>query len=311
MAQHQNTGSSRSIEGFIEAQRHVLDRYQIEAESLFVRLPVLDGDAHVLVAGKGPPVVMVIGGGMVAGLWAPLMAQLRGFTLYAVDPPGHGLTAPMEYRTETIRSRASQFLAQMLDGLELQSAPFVSQSMGGLWTTWLALDRTERVASISYVACPAMLLGTSAPTMLRISTIRFIRRLLQTFDPPSAAQVRRMTRRAGEDLTDLPELSDLFLAHERMPGMASSLLDLHRAVVRVRGSRPAVRLTESHMSAVTQPVQMIWGEHDPFGPPSVGRRVTEITSRAQLHVVPGGHGPWFHHSEIVGPLIDGFTRLNG
>ena len=77
---------------FVSAQQRVLDRYGVDADSQYVDTPILDGQAHVLVAGQGPPVVMVIGGGMVTALWAPLMAQLGGRTLYAVELPGHGLT---------------------------------------------------------------------------------------------------------------------------------------------------------------------------------------------------------------------------
>ncbi len=296
--------------GFLRAQQRVLDRYRVDAESRFVETPVLDGDAHVLVAGEGPPLMMVIGGGMVAGLWAPLMAHLRGFKLYAVDPPGHGLTATAEYRAETIRAMSVRFLTEVLDGLGLSSVPFVSQSMGGLWTTWLALDRAERVSAISYVACPAMLLGTSAPLALRISAIRPLRTLLNALDPPSPGQVRRMIRRAGEDLTGMPELRDLFLAFERLPATPSTLLDLHRAVLRLRGPRPEIELTADQLAEIEQPIQMIWGDHDPFGPPSVGEKVARIVPGARLHVVPGGHGPWFTQSEAMGPPIEEFMRLH-
>lgn len=295
---------------FVDAQQQVLDRYGVVAESRLVSTPLLQGDTHVLVAGEGPPVMMVIGGGMVGGLWAPLMARLHGFTLYALDPPGHGLTATMEYQTESLRRKTVEFLTQVLDGLGLEAPPFVAQSIGGLWTSWLAMDRPERVSSISYVACPAMILGTSAPVALRISTIPWVRSILDRVDPPSERQVTRMTRRAGEDFSHLPELRDLFLAYGRLPETARSLLDLHRSVVRLRGARPETALTATQLAGISQPVQMIWGESDPFGPPTVGERAAQVLPQARLHVVPGGHGPWFNGSHIVAPLIDGFIRLN-
>lgn len=299
---------SRARQEFVDAQRRVVDHYGLEVKSRFVSTPTLEGDTHVLVTGEGPPVMMVIGGGMVAGLWAPLMARLSGFTLYALDPPGHGLTGTMEYRTETLRSRSVRFLAQVLDGLGLESVPFISQSMGGLWSTWLALDMPERVSGISYVSCPAMVLGTSAPLPLRISTIRSVNSAINKMDPPSPQQVQRMGRMSGEDLIELPEMRDLFLAYERVPGCLDTLLELHRALVRLRGPRPEVELTADQLSGLAQPVQMIWGDRDPYGPPEIGERMAAAIGHGSLHVFPGGHGPWFRQGEAIGPVIMEFLN---
>lgn len=291
---------------FVSAQHRVLDRYGVDAGSRYVDTPVLDGPAHVLVAGKGPPVVMVIGGGMVNALWAPLMAHLTGRTLYAVELPGHGLTGPVRYDKETMRSRAMSFLTQVMDGLHVDRASFIGQSIGGLWSTWMALDAPERVSTISYVSCPAAALGSSAPLPLRVSTIRRVRALINTIDPPSRKQVQRMGRMNGEDLSDMPEVSDLFLAYQRIPGCLDTLLDLHRAVVRVRGARPEVELTAEQLSRLRQPVQMIWGDRDPYGSPEIGEQMASAFGHGSVHVFPGGHGVWFKQAEAIGPVINDF-----
>lgn len=291
---------------FVTAQQRTLDRYGVEAESRYVDTPVLDGQAHVLVAGNGPPLVMIIGGGMVAAMWAPLMAHLTGRTLYAVELPGHGLTDPARYDKETLRSTAVTFITQLIDGLHVDHAPFTGQSIGGLWSTWMALDAPERVSAISYVSCPAVALGSSAPLPLRVSTIRRVRALLNNVDPPSPNQVQRMGKMNGEDLSDMPEVTDLFLAYQRIPGCLDSLLDLHRAVVRVRGARPEVELTAEQLSGLRQPVQMIWGDQDPYGSPEIGERMASAIGHGSLHVFPGGHGVWFEQADAIGPVINDF-----
>lgn len=291
---------------FEQAQQRVLDRYRVDVESRFVDVPRIDGRAHVLVGGEGPPLVMAPGGGLVAALWAPLMERLDGFTLYAFDPPGHGLSDPATYRAGTIRSTAVEFLGQLLDGLGLERAPFAANSMGGLWTSWLALDRPDRVSAISYIGCPALMLGTSAPLPLRLGTIRRLHQLVERLQPPSPKQVERLGRMAGEPLDELPELRDLLLAAERLPAFSSQLFDIHRALVRVRGARPEVALTAERLAGVTQPVQLIWGDHDPFGSPAVGRRAAQIIGDAECHVVDGGHGPWFTGSGAIAPLLTRF-----
>ena len=78
---------AQANKAFEAAQAAVLDRFGVAAESKYVKVPALEGRAHVLVAGAGPPVVMVNGIGTPAAMWAPLMAQLQGRALHAVDRP--------------------------------------------------------------------------------------------------------------------------------------------------------------------------------------------------------------------------------
>jgi pimeloyl-ACP methyl ester carboxylesterase len=295
-----------SFTNFRRAQRHVLDRYGVDARSRMVRVPRLDLDVHVLVAGDGPPVLMAIGGGMVAALWAPLVAELGGYTAIAFDPPGHGLSGPVQYSTPTLRTTAVELFDGVRDAFGIERGPIVAQSMGGLWATWFALDRPRNVSAISYIGCPALMLGTSAPFPLRLGTIRPLHRMIEHLQPPSTKQVERIGRMAGEPLDQLPELRDLFLAYERLPATSAVLLDLHRALVRVRGARPEVALTADQLRAVTQPVQFVWGERDPFGSVDVGRRAAALMADAELHTVDTGHGPWFTHPAQVGEHVTNF-----
>lgn len=297
-----------SVQTYIKAQECLLDRFGIQVESRFVDVPVVDGRAHVLVVGEGPPVMMVIGGGPPAAMWAPLMAELTGFTLHAVDLPGMGLTDPAAYTTRTLRSMGVAFLVQVIDRLGLDRPVFVAQSMGGLWSTWLALDKPDRVPAIVYIGCPALMLGTSAPFPIRLGSIPPLGRLLMRLQPPSPKLVNRIIGMAGEDFTDLPELRELFLAHQQLPGSGRALLELHHAAVRLRGARPKVALTEKQLARLAQPVQLIWGANDTFGPPAIGERAAEIIPQAELHVVPGGHGPWVNQPQRVGSIVTPFLR---
>lgn len=128
---------------FEKAQREVLARFRVKAESRFVDIPAIDGRAHVLVAGDGPAVVLFNGIGCPAAMFAPLMAELPGFRLYAIDRPGCGLTDGILSTTATLRQQSVSFLEQALDQLELECPAFLANSMGSLWSTWLALDRPD------------------------------------------------------------------------------------------------------------------------------------------------------------------------
>ena len=70
-------------EAFRGAQRAILDRYGVAAESHFLQVPGLDGPAHVLRVGEGTDVVLVPGFSDPAAFWTPLLAQLPGYHLHA------------------------------------------------------------------------------------------------------------------------------------------------------------------------------------------------------------------------------------
>jgi pimeloyl-ACP methyl ester carboxylesterase len=297
------TSASTSESNFLGAQQRALQRYGVESESRFVDVEVLDGTAHVLVAGEGPPVLLVPGGGLPAAMWAPLMAELTGFSLYAVDLPGLGLTKPTAYSSETVRAFSGRFLDQLATGLDLDRPVLVGSSVGGQWSTWLALDQPDRLAALVLIGCPAGLLGTSAPLPLRLMTLPGMSRLANRLQPPSSKQVDQFAKMAGEDFSEQCELRDLLVAAERLPTWNASLTSLVRTVVTVRGARPRATITAEELSGLRAHVQIVWGDRDPFGGPEVGRRAAELIPDAELHVVPGGHGPWFGGAERIIDLI--------
>lgn len=303
------TTADRAFADFRRAEQRTLDRYQASTEERFIRLPG-GGRARVLVAGSGPPVVLVIGGGMVGAMWAPLVTHLDSFTTYLVDPPGAGLSDPAEYRRGELRSAAARFLDGVLDGFELDDTCLVGHSMGGLWSTWLALDHPDRVAAVAHVGCPALVLGTSAPLPMRLSTITPVHRLIARLDPPSPKQVDRTAHMAGEDLSDLPEIRDLFVAAGRLPEAGTQMHQLLRAAIRIRGARPETALGADELRRLRQPLQVIWGVNDTFGDPAIGRQMVDIVHVGEFHSVAGGHAPWFSHADEVGPLLANFLSAH-
>ncbi len=301
-------GHSRAVEEFEAAQHRLLSRHGIAAESRFIDVPSIGGRAHVLVTGEGPPLVMVIGATTPAAFWAPLMPHLSGYTLYAVDLPGFGLTDPVEYRTATLRAFAVDFLAQVLDGIGIDRCPFLTNSMGSLWTTWLALDCPQRVTAQIQVGCPALILGTSAPPPIRMVSIPAAGRLLLKLQPPSVRQVERVFEMVREEVSEIPEIRDVLLTCERLPGYGPSMLALMNAVMRIGKARPQIALTGEQLTQLRHPVQLIWGDRDPFGSVDVARRSAGLLPAAELHVVAGGHAPWLNRAEEIGPLARQFLH---
>lgn len=296
-------------EDYLTAERCWLGRHGVHAEVVQVRAPTISGHAHVLVTGSGPPVLLVIGGSVPAAMWAPLMARLPDHALHAVDLPNHGLTSRVPLTTSTLRPLMTGFLRDVLDGLGLDEPVIVAQSMGGLFATWFATEHPDRLAGISYVACPALVLGTSAPLPLRLLSVRPLGRLVSRLRPPSPQQVESMAAAAGEDVGRHPELRDLMLALECRPGFSEDLVMLLHSCLTWRGARPEVGLTAGMLRALPVATQFVWGDRDTFGSPSVGRRAAALVPQSEFHLVPGGHAPWLDDPEAVArPIRDFLAR---
>lgn len=288
-------------EAFSRAQDDALRHYGVHAESRRVRVDVVEGTAHVLVTGTGPDVLMVNGIGLPAAFWAPLLARLTGCTLHAVDMPAFGLTDSTErFAAPGLRANATRFLVEVADGLGLgRPLRIVASSLGSLWATWLAIDEPAQVGALVHVGCPALVLGTSAPLPMRLLSVPGLGRALLRMQPPSTGQVERLAGTVGEDLSRAPVLRDLLVEAERLPGYGQMLRSLLHELVRVRGARPGVALLADELRLVRQPVQLVWGAHDPFGSLEVAEAVRRALPAAGLHVVPGGHAPWLDSADAV------------
>ncbi|MFC0681175.1 alpha/beta fold hydrolase [Lysobacter korlensis] len=289
---------------FESAERRLLGRYGLELEER--RFAVAGGTGRALVGGDGQPVVFVPGGGMPAAGWAPLVAAVPGIRAHLLELPGFGLGDLLPAPERPLRAAAVDFLEAAFDSLEVDRPVVVANSMGALWTLWLAAERPSRVSSLILVGCPALLLGTSAPPPMRLLSVAGLGPLLLRLQRPSERQLERTLASAGIDLRGNDELRDLALAMERLPHFGVAWTRLLHAAIRLRGARPQTALTAETLRRIERPVQLIWGDRDPFGPPSVGEEAARILRRAEMHVVPGGHAPWLTDPDGVARLVGEF-----
>lgn len=292
-------------QAFLEAQAAALARYGVDVEQRFIDVPIVEGRAQVLVNGAGPPVIFLNGIGTPGAMWAPLMTRLDGFTQYAIDLPGYGLTSTTATLTRDLRATAVAFLEEALDALGLDQPTIVANSLGSLWSSWFAIDRRSRVAALVHVGCPAIVLDTSAPLPMRLLSVRPLGRLMMMLQPPSPGQVKQLSKMVREHPLP-PEIADLLLATEQLPGCKPTFLAMLHSLLRLRGSRPGMALTSGQLAQINKPSLLIFGRDDPMGAAPVGRRVADALTDAELHIVDGGHAPWIHHADQIAPLITEF-----
>jgi pimeloyl-ACP methyl ester carboxylesterase len=294
-------------EDFSRAQAAALNRYGITAEDRWIEAPVVDGQAHVLVTGEGPPVVVLNGIGVPAAMLAPMMAHLDGVRQHAVDLPGYGLTDTIPAFADNLRANAVRFLTEVLDGLGLDQPVVVANSLGSLWASWLAIDQPDRVAALAHLGCPAIVLDTSAPLPMRLLSVRPLGRVMMKLQPPSQRQVEQLAKMVHEHPLP-PEIAQLILATERLDHFEDTFLAMLNRLLRLRGNRPELALTAHQLARIQAPTLLVFANDDPMGAAPIGQRMADAMVDAELHTVEGGHAPWLHHAEQIAPLLTAFLE---
>ncbi len=299
--------SNDAVARYIDAERAYFTHEAIAPKERFVTLQQPDVRVRLLEVGDGEPVLFVHGGGGSAAQWAPLLARIPERRLVAVDRPGCGRSSSFDNRGVDLRRHAVDFLVGVLDGLGVDTLDIVAGSMGATWSVWLALDRPERVRSLSLFGCPAMIAGSGAPLAYRLLGVPGLNRVMYAMEPPSDAHGRKTFARMGHDPASVPEeLTVMQGRTEALPTYRTHWLSLLENMF--PWARQAYTLTLEELARVRPPVHFVWGEHDPFGPPSAGEVACRSMIDARLTVLPAGHLPWVDEPERCAAVVRDFLE---
>lgn len=270
---------------------------------------------RVLGAGAGPPVVLVPGISAPAATWAPLVPHLRGRRAVAVDLPGQGLSPNFTWSgPRSLRDLATTILTGLLDDLGIEQAVIVANSLGGLFSLWLAHDRPDRVAGLALLGEPATALpGSRGSWAMGLLNAPAVGRLFQAgmgLPSPRFVQRRVMSVALGAHAAhSCPGVFlDVHVGATRLPGNAACFRSLLGRVLDGRAPRPENELTDGELAAIGAPVLFVWGDDDTFLSPDAGRASVDKLPDARLVVVAGGHEPWLDDPEGCGKLVTEFLE---
>lgn len=275
----------------------------------FVRRP--SGDrVHVVEAGTGNAVVHLHGTNTSSLSHLMLAERMTSTRSYLVDRPGCGLSDPSEFTRRDFRDHAVGFVDEVLDALDIDTVALVGASGGGIWATWYALARPERVRRLIMLGSVPALPGVHVPLPLRLMAIPMLGDLLAHGVKPNRQVVLRLMSSMGEadTIVNHPDLLDSLVAGARDPvAIAANLAEL-RALMSPVGWRRAMRLTAQELRRLAVRTLMIWGDHDPVVPVADARAAAALIPDAQLEVLPAGHVPQLGNPDAVAQLIEEFNR---
>ena len=227
------------------------------------------GRAEYVVAGSGPPVVLLHGLDGSSRWWTP--------TLRALTP--HYRCHALEFvafdswreRGRVPLARAGAFVAAWLDALGLDWAHVVAHSMGTHAALELARDRPERLGRLVLIA-PAIRPG-ALPTL----------------------------RDAGRTLSFMNSIAPGFL-----PVLVAD--SLRTGFFRwLRSAHELLTAPPPHLDAVRAPTLLLWGDRDPLVPPGNGPLLQRQIAGSRLLYLPGaGHVPMYERAAACNRAIARF-----
>jgi len=289
---------SPETELFRKEQAQVLAKYGVTAESQFVQLTNPSLRAHILVSGRGEPVLLIHGGGTVAVILAGVMAGLApSFRCVVPDRPGCGLTDGFDYTNVPFRQHGINFVRSVLNALNLEKAALIGNSMGGLWSLYFALAMPDRVTRVVLLGGPA----ASAPPPPRARQPR----------PPagdgSLEETRARFRVLMADANRAPvEVLQADFAASRIPGAMGAWNSMVEDCVRERTTTYALRPELKNLKA---PTLFVYGERDVEGPPSLAREMAALAPDARCEIIPdAGHLVWLDQPGACMRIVTEFLK---
>jgi pimeloyl-ACP methyl ester carboxylesterase len=239
-----------SIErGIRDAEHDVFAALDLRVQERFLDLEQTDVRIRVLSHGHGPPLLLLHGVSLMAAAWAPIFAELNGFQLLAVDLPGHGLSDPVRYRRGGVREHARRLIDDIFNALELEEAPVVGHSLGGMFALWHAAG-SERISLVIAVGVPAVALpGVRVRMPLSLLTVRGLGVAVLRSPSPRAVHRRLLAHGLGAaEVRGAPApLLDALRLSARRPENARTVVSLMHSIDRFRRPRPESVLTAARV----------------------------------------------------------------
>ena len=229
-------------------------------------------------AGEGPAVVLLHATLHDRRDFDPIVSSLRrDHRVIALDWPGHGESPAPEPNYRPTAASFADVLTDVVAALDLSSAAFVGNSVGGFAAARLAITDPQRVSRLVLVNSGGFIAGPIAnlycralgtPAVMKRVLPRFVRSYMKaTSDSDYAIQERVLARADTRD--------GVALTAALWRSFATPAYDL----------RP-------HVERITAPCLVVWGSKDTAIPMRFGRSTAAAIPESRLEVLPTGHVPF-------------------
>jgi pimeloyl-ACP methyl ester carboxylesterase len=262
------------------------------------RARVAGGELAYVGEGDGPPVVLLHGFPTNADLWRNLVPLLAPrFRVVAPDLLGYGWSAKPEDADLSLEAQVRS-VGELLEGLDVREPAVVGHGFGGGVAQLLAVELGVRtLVLLDTVAFDGWPPAGTVPGLTDGDA--------STANAALAERVVReaFTRGMGHPERLLPQDVELFARPWRREPAA-----LMRAARALDGK--GLSGVPDGIRKLEVPILLVWGEDDPWLPPSLAERLQEELGEAALALLPGcSHFVLEDAPETATPIVFEFLRL--
>jgi pimeloyl-ACP methyl ester carboxylesterase len=232
-----------------------------------------------------PPVVLIHGAGGMHLYWPAEIRRLGGYSVYAIDLPGHGKSEACDGQ-QTIGDYASHLL-QWLEAIKLHRAIFIGHSMGSAIALTLALHHPQHVIGLVLVGAGARLRVN--PELLNYAS-----------DPTTFYKSTGLLVNCSFSACASPRLVEL--ASMRMEGTRQSVL---------YGDLQACNQFDvmGQLEAIKQKTLVMVGEEDAMTPVRYAQYLASSIPEARLSIIPNaGHMVMLEQPHLVAEEMLSFLK---
>lgn len=258
-----------------------------------------------VVKGEGKPVVLIHGYGAAMWVWEKQVEILSGhYRVYALDLLGHGFSdrPKIAYAPETY----IRFLRNFMDGIGIEKATLIGNSMGGGIAWAMAALFPERVDKL-------ILINSIPPDVLDQVRNESFRTLVAIKNIPLLPYVVI----AGRNRNSVKWVLQECVSNIRL--ITPQVLDRQYQISRIKGTTWALystfknaegaRKLKDRLSSIDHPTLLIWGGRDLIFPPSVGESLHQAIPGSKLEMIEkGAHIPMWENPDEVNQAILSFLK---
>ncbi len=257
------------------------------------------------VKGEGKPLILIHGYGAGMWVWEKQIEILSQFyRVYALDVIGYGFSdrPKIAYTPEAY----IHFLRDFMDGVGIEKATLIGNSMGGGIAWAAAIFFPERVDRLVLIDCapPDVLRqvkNKSFRTLIAIKDIPFLPYLV--ISARSRSSIRMVLEECISDAKLItPEVLNRQYHLSKIKGTTWVLYST------LKHAEEALKLKDQ-FPLIRQPVLFIWGEKDIIFPPNVGGTLHRTIAGSKFQLIErSGHIPMWETPDQVNQAILNFLK---
>lgn len=287
-----------------------------ENDTIYLDLLPCDKYVHVgnryttrtIVAGSGPALVLMHGGGGHAEAFSRNVARLASaHRVFAIDLLWHGYSSKPPFRDGNWLEQFTDHVLDFLNDMGVEKASFEGESLGGWIAIDLALNHRKRVDKIVLNTAWGCKFdpqhvhesGTDLEALRKTS--------FDALEHPDKAKIRKRMEwlMAAEKVTD--EIVDVRHRIWTEPATNQSLRDYYEHLF--SPSTDDYLFDENAIRRIDVPTLILWTDHNPLHGVDAARRLERLIAGSRCHIIAdAAHWPQWEHPEEHDRVVKDFLR---